>query len=73
MPPDVPATVKAGVVVGVATVIIPPVNETLVTVPVPEIADQLGFALGPFVLRKLPDVPAASAVHSVALRYKIAP
>ena len=34
MPPDVPATVNAGVVVGVATEIRPPVNETLVTVPV---------------------------------------
>lgn len=35
MPPDVPATVKAGVVVGVATEIKPPVNPTLVTVPDP--------------------------------------
>jgi hypothetical protein len=34
IPPDVPATVKAGVVVAVATEIIPPVNDTLVTVPV---------------------------------------
>ena len=34
-PPEVPATVKAGVVVGVATVIRPPVNETDVTVPDP--------------------------------------
>jgi hypothetical protein len=33
MPPDVPATVKAGVVVAVATEIMPPVNPTLVTVP----------------------------------------
>jgi hypothetical protein len=35
IPPDVPATVSAGVVVGVATEIKPPVNETLVTVPEP--------------------------------------
>ena len=33
MPPDVPATVRAGVVVAVATEMMPPVNETLVTVP----------------------------------------
>jgi hypothetical protein len=33
MPPLVPATVNAGVVVGVATEIRPPVKETLVTVP----------------------------------------
>ena len=33
IPPDVPATVKAGVVVAVATVMMPPVNPTLVTVP----------------------------------------
>jgi hypothetical protein len=33
IPPEVPATVKAGVVVGVATVINPPVNPTDVTVP----------------------------------------
>ena len=35
MPPDVPATVKAGVVVAVATEINPPVKLTEVTVPVP--------------------------------------
>lgn len=35
MPPLVPATVSAGVVVGVATEIKPPVKETLVTVPLP--------------------------------------
>jgi len=34
IPPDVPATVSAGVVVGVATEIKPPVKETEVTVPV---------------------------------------
>lgn len=33
MPPEVPATVRAGVVVGVATEISPPVKLTLVTVP----------------------------------------
>jgi hypothetical protein len=40
MPPDVPATVKAGVVVGFATVMMPPVKPTLVTVPVPATAIQ---------------------------------
>jgi hypothetical protein len=35
IPPEVPATVNAGVVVDVATEIKPPVNETEVTVPVP--------------------------------------
>ena len=35
MPPLVPATVSAGVVVGVATVTIPPVKLTLVTLPLP--------------------------------------
>src|ERR1035441_7726247 len=35
MPPDVPASVNAGVVVGVATEIIPPVKPTVVTVPLP--------------------------------------
>jgi hypothetical protein len=34
MPPEVPATVNAGVDVGVPTEINPPVKETLVTVPV---------------------------------------
>jgi hypothetical protein len=35
MPPDVPATVNAGVVLAVATEIKPPVKLTLVTVPLP--------------------------------------
>ena len=34
-PPDVPATVSAGMVVAVATLIRPPVKLTLVTVPDP--------------------------------------
>src|SRR6478736_9701008 len=34
-PPDVPAMVKAGLVVGLATLTIPPVHPTLVTVPLP--------------------------------------
>jgi hypothetical protein len=34
MPPEVPATVRAGVLVGVATEINPPVKDTLVTPPV---------------------------------------
>ena len=40
MPPDVPATVKAGVVVGVATEIRPPVKPTLVTVPEPPLHED---------------------------------
>jgi hypothetical protein len=35
MPPEVPAIVNAGVVVGLATETIPPVHPTLVTVPDP--------------------------------------
>ena len=35
MPPEVPATVSAGVVVAVATETMPPVKPTLVTVPLP--------------------------------------
>lgn len=35
IPPDVPATVNAGVVVGLATEINPPVKPTVVTVPLP--------------------------------------
>lgn len=35
IPPEVPAIVNAGVVVGVATETMPPVHPTLVTVPVP--------------------------------------
>jgi hypothetical protein len=44
MPPLVPATVSAGVVVAVATLTMPPVKDTLVTVPEPAPvvkADQL--------------------------------
>jgi hypothetical protein len=37
IPPLVPATVNAGVVVGVATETIPPVNPTVVTVPAEEL------------------------------------
>ena len=40
IPPLVPATVKAGVVVAVATVIMPPVKLTLVTVPPKPVADM---------------------------------
>jgi hypothetical protein len=49
MPPDVPATVNAGAVVGFATLMIPPVNDTLVTVPLP-LPPPLGkaLALAPF-------------------------
>jgi hypothetical protein len=42
IPPLVPATVKAGVVVGVATVMRPPVKETLETVPVPVPVPHVG-------------------------------
>ena len=42
IPPLVPATVKAGVVVGVATETRPPVKETLETVPVPVPVPHVG-------------------------------
>ena len=41
MPPLVPATVSAGVVVGLATVIMPPVKLTEVTVPPEPVADNV--------------------------------
>jgi hypothetical protein len=41
IPPDVPAMMNAGVVVGVFTVTIPPVNPTEVTVPLPPPPDPL--------------------------------
>ena len=44
MPPLVPATVNAGVVVAVATVTIPPVKLTLVTVPPDPVADSVPAA-----------------------------
>ncbi len=40
IPPDVPAIVKAGVVVGLAILTIPPVQLTLVTVPLPDTDSQ---------------------------------
>ena len=55
MPPDVPATVNAGVVVGVATEIRPPVNETLVTVP--DVAGAAQTAVPPLTVRTLPVEP----------------
>jgi hypothetical protein len=44
MPPEVPATVNAGVVVAVPTVIIPPVKLTLVTVPPDPVAESVPAA-----------------------------
>lgn len=45
IPPEVPATVSAGVVVGVATEIKPPVNDTEVTVPDVGVAQCAAVAL----------------------------
>ena len=60
IPPDVPAIVNAGVVVAVATETIPPVQLTLVTVPLPAGLDQDGAA--PVVaVRTCPVVPVAVA------------
>jgi hypothetical protein len=56
IPPLVPATVSAGVVVGVATEINPPVNDTLVTVPEPELAATHNVPV-PVELRTCPEVP----------------
>ena len=44
-PPDVPAMVNAGVVVGFVTVTMPPVNPTVVTVPLVAGDAQLGAPL----------------------------
>ena len=52
-----PATVSAGVVVGVATVIIPPVKLTLVTVPLPLLLNVFQSVL---VKYPLTDVVAAA-------------
>ena len=46
MPPLVPATVNAGVVVGLATEIKPPVKPTLVTVPEPPPATAVSLHTG---------------------------
>ena len=60
IPPLVPAIVSAGVVVAVATETIPPVQLTLVTVPLPAGVDQDGAA--PVVaVRTCPVVPVAVA------------
>jgi hypothetical protein len=50
IPPDVPAMVNAGVVVAVATVTIPPVQPTDVTVPVPPVV-QVGEAALPWLVK----------------------
>jgi hypothetical protein len=71
IPPDVPATVKAGVDVAVATVMIPPVKPTLVTVPEPLLlnvvqSDELNAprlvadAVGTFKVITGVDVPVAT-------------
>lgn len=55
MPPLVPATVSAGVVVGVATEIRPPVKETLVTVAA--LVLQVEQEIAPAALMAMGDVP----------------
>ena len=57
MPPLVPATVKAGAVVGLATVMMPPVKLTLVTVPVVGVV-HVGTP-APALVSTWPAVPAA--------------
>ena len=65
MPPEVPATVNAGVVLALATEINPPVKLTDVTVPVVGVAQE---GSPPERVRTCPFVPAASiAVVAVAL------
>ncbi len=64
MPPDVPATVRAGVVVAVATEIRPPVKLTDVTVPVPPTDTQLRTP-EPFVDNTYPFVPLSTGKVSV--------
>ena len=71
MPPLVPATVKAGVVVGLATVIMPPVKLTLVTVPVVGVV-QIGTP-APALVNTWPDVPAAVKAYAVPVPYGTAP
>jgi hypothetical protein len=55
MPPEVPATVNAGVLVAVATDIKPPVNPTLVTVP--DVAGAAHIAVPPLTVRTFPVEP----------------
>ena len=63
MPPLVPATVKAGAVVGLATVMMPPVKLTLVTVPVVGVAH---VGAPPVVaVNTWPVVPAAVKAYFV--------
>lgn len=61
IPPEVPATVRAGVDVGVPTDINPPVNETFVTVPVPTPpTGDTDIHVVPLDVNTLPDVPGAT-------------
>ncbi len=57
MPPEVPATVNAGVVVAVATETIPPVKLTEVTVPPKPVAEMV---MEPDPLEMLTPEPAVS-------------
>jgi hypothetical protein len=57
IPPDVPATVRAGVVVGVATEIKPPVKDTLVTVPVVGVVQVMAVAPPAWDVRTCPAEP----------------
>ena len=58
MPPEVPATVNAGVVVAVATEINPPVKDTLVTVPVVGVVQVMAVAPPAWDVKTCPAEPA---------------
>ena len=66
MPPDVPAIVNAGVVVAVATETMPPVQLTLVTVPLVA-GDAQDGALPVVAVKTCPVVPAAEEAQVDAL------
>ena len=67
-----PAIVNAGVVVAVATDTIPPVQPTLVTVPIVASVDQLGTP--PDTIRCCPVVPTASLAKVLTpLAYTMSP
>ena len=72
IPPEVPATVKAGVVVAVATDTNPPVQLTEVTVPSALSVDHAGTP--PDTIKCCPVVPIANLLNTlVALAYRMSP
>jgi hypothetical protein len=72
MPPLVPATVNAGVVVAVATEIILPVKLTLVTVP-PGLLDAMLMPPAEFVMVMLDPAVSVARVNPVPLPMSKAP